>query len=263
MLRLHSRLAERSAELQLGVVEDVTLATLAEFRSLSGGSSGEAGVSTVVTPVRSWAGSADGIPSEPDLEFKGAGAGNSNPSPPGNRTLYRFDNAHPPVGGKIKAALDQQRTRLAPRQSTGGIESLTSTPGASAGRSPSLSAAALSAPPATNKTNAADQPAQREPLAFPLPNQRPTPTTPSSAKSEYAIQPIPRSFLLPAAPNRWPGRLCLLAGALFIAGQSWLLWSFLRGEALGVAGGILASAWAFAMALYLIARYCDEDLERQ
>jgi hypothetical protein len=80
--------------------------------------------------------------------------------------------------------------------------------------------------------------------------------------SEFALRPVPRSFLFPRRTNRWPGRLCLLAGGLFISGQSLLIYSFLRSEPLGVAAGILASAGAFALALYMIARYCDEDLER-
>jgi hypothetical protein len=80
--------------------------------------------------------------------------------------------------------------------------------------------------------------------------------------SEFSLRPVPRSFLFPRRTNRWPGRLCLLSGGLFISGQCLLLYSFLRAEALGVATGILASAGAFALALYMIARYCDEELER-
>lgn len=78
-------------------------------------------------------------------------------------------------------------------------------------------------------------------------------------RTRRKVAPVPRTFLFLRANNPWPARWTFLASALFLAGQSWLLWSSLRGWAWGVAGGVLSSTWAFAMALYVIAQYCDED----
>lgn len=245
------QIAEAAAELQLGLVEDVTLATLEEFQALSV-SSGEGTVSTVSAPAvtRLAANRAGAFPRE-------RRSGTSTPpaaltSLPADQPLYRFDAAHPPVGGRTKSAIDQQRAKLGESQRSGSQPAV---------RSPLAAPAVL---PAGAESASPEQPPRRtsEPLVSLIPAAAPATVATPASDSEFAIRRVPRSFLLPRSTNRWPGRLCLLSGSLFIAGQSWLLWSFLRGETLGVAGGILATAWSFAMALYIIARYCDEDLEQ-
>ncbi|MFN9768586.1 MAG: hypothetical protein ACK56J_05875 [Planctomycetota bacterium] len=268
------QIAEAAAEMQTGVVDDVRLSTLAEFEILSSRAVGgnTATIPATSTPRRSIANreaspaSRKSGPSEPP---------GSITSLPADTPLYRFDAAHPPVGGRTQAAIEQQRARYAPASVALPLSSLnrsakqagdTSAAGSSAA---GVSAAGVSAlrqdndvPTIPDRTAArgASPTSGKSPEhpSLPPPGER----VPPSPSSEFAIRRVPRSFLLPRSTNRWPGRLCLLSGALFITGQCWLLWSFLRGEAPGVAGGILASAWAFAMALYVIARYCDEDAEQ-
>lgn len=193
----------------------------------------------------------------------------AKPSFPPQQTLYRFDSAHPPVGGRTQAAMKTQQVK----HSAPAVEVKTTT----------------ATDPAPPRITPVDEIPRAEPdtLLFPnvqtesatkrLPEKdfallrelaefsesKPKKTEPQPASpSEFTLRPVPRSFLFPRRTNRWPGRLCLLAGGLFISGQSLLIYSFLRVEPLGVAAGILASAGAFALSLYMISRYCDEELER-
>jgi len=183
--------------------------------------------------------------------------------------VYRFDSAHPPVGGRTQSAikLQQEKHSATPTLSNAANASEPS---------PSRMTRVEELPPPAPETIRFPQ-VQTEPAAKKLPEKdfallrelaefsepKPKKVEPQPAPlSEFALRPVPRSFLFPRRTNRWPGRLCLLAGGLFISGQSLLIYSFLRLEPLGVAAGILASAGAFALALYMIARYCDEELER-
>jgi hypothetical protein len=186
------------------------------------------------------------------------------PQPP----LYRFDSAHPPVGGRTQAAMKLQQGK----QSSAAVESQAAVTGpkppnvATVQEQPVSAAETIRFPqvqaePATRKLPEKDFALLRELAEFSEPKPRAVEPQPAPL-SEFALRPVPRSFLFPRRTNRWPGRLCLLAGGLFISGQSLLIYSFLRSEPLGVAAGILASAGAFALALYMIARYCDEELER-
>jgi hypothetical protein len=186
------------------------------------------------------------------------------PRPP----LYRFDSAHPPVGGRTQAAMKLQQGK----QSSVAVESQAAVTGpkppnvATVQEQPVSAAETIRFPqvqaePATRKLPEKDFALLRELAEFSEPKPRAVEPQPAPL-SEFALRPVPRSFLFPRRTNRWPGRLCLLAGGLFISGQSLLIYSFLRSEPLGVAAGILASAGAFALALYMIARYCDEELER-
>lgn len=186
------------------------------------------------------------------------------PQPP----LYRFDSAHPPVGGRTQAAMKLQQGK----QSSAAVESHAAVTGpkppnvTKVEEQPVSAAETIRFPqvqtePATRKLPEKDFALLRELAEFSEPKPRAVEPQPAPL-SEFALRPVPRSFLFPRRTNRWPGRLCLLAGGLFISGQSLLIYSFLRSEPLGVAAGILASAGAFALALYMIARYCDEELER-
>ncbi|MFM7115995.1 MAG: hypothetical protein ACKO0N_05110 [Planctomycetota bacterium] len=183
--------------------------------------------------------------------------------------LYRFDSAHPPVGGRTAAAMKIQQVK----HSAAAVEPKTP---AATEPAPPIAAPVVELPrsaaetlpfpqvqtaQATRRLPEKDFALLRELAEFS--ESKPKQAEPQPAPhSEFALRPVPRSFLFPRRTNRWPGRLCLLAGGLFISGQSLLIYSFLRVEPLGVAAGILASAGAFALTLYMIARYCDEELER-
>lgn len=189
---------------------------------------------------------------------------------PSQQPLYRFDLAHPPVGGRTQAAIDLQKSRI-PAPAAASTQ-------AAAGNGPKQQLEQQSRKEETRRADSSSlSQAQPQPAVNKLPEQEfallkelasfadaKTKKTEAAAAplSEFSLRPVPRSFLFPRRTNRWPGRLCLLSGGLFISGQCLLLYSFLRAEALGVATGILASAGAFALALYMIARYCDEELER-
>lgn len=184
---------------------------------------------------------------------------------PGNQPLFRFDAAHPPVGGRTEAALELQRKRSS--IATPSFRTQTAAQAASVPAPSSIESASRAVPMASERgrieSGAIEELIRVRELAnFPQASPAQPVTPPSGSASEYAIRRVPRSFLFPRRTNRWPGRLCLFAGGLFISGQSLLLTSFLRSESLGVAAGVLASATAFALALYVIARYCDEELER-
>lgn len=250
------QIAEAAAELQLGLVEDVTLSTLEEFQTLSFRSAeGPEGAGAAPAATRL-------ATQRPDSFNRSRRSGSPTPpaaltSLPADQPLFRFDSAHPPVGGRTKTAIDQQRAKFNENQRT--VRPLVVSSGAV-----SSPATAPAASPASAAGAGSELPPNRasESLASSFKAAAPANVAAPASDSEFAIRRVPRSFLLPRSNNRWPGRLCLLSGSLFIAGQSWLLWSFLRGESWGVAGGILATAWSFAMALYIIARYCDEDLEQ-
>ena len=267
------QIAEASAELQLGLVEDVRLSTLAEFEVLaSSASDGSIGLLAAAACSQSKVDRRD-----PSNRVRNSG-GTKRPAPltqlPADQPLYRFDAAHPPVGGRTKAAIDQQQARYStgpqagtpsaakpavnlPSKQVAQIGLVENSRGESASSSFSLQSDSIASSSSALQTSV--------PFVPKATTERPNGPGPGAdaAAAEFAIRRVPKSFLLPRATNRWPGRLCLLSGSLFIAGQCWLLWSFLRGEALGVAGGILVTAASFAMALYIIARYCDEDLEQQ
>jgi hypothetical protein len=192
----------------------------------------------------------------------------AKPSFSPQQPLYRFDSAHPPVGGRTQAAMKTQQVKhSAPAveiKTTAATESASrATPVEERPRSEleTLPIPKVQTESATKQLPEKDFALLRELAEFS--ESKPKQAEPQPAPhSEFALRPVPRSFLFPRRTNRWPGRLCLLAGGLFISGQSLLIYSFLRVEPLGVAAGILASAGAFALTLYMIARYCDEELER-
>lgn len=192
----------------------------------------------------------------------------AKPSFSPQQPLYRFDSAHPPVGGRTQAAMKIQQVK----HSAPAVEIKTTAATESAPRvtpveerprpePETLPFPKVQTESATKRLPEKDFALLRELAEFPEPKPKKAEPQPAPL-SEFALRPVPRSFLFPRRTNRWPGRLCLLAGGLFISGQSLLIYSFLRVEPLGVAAGILASAGAFALALYMIARYCDEELER-
>lgn len=192
------------------------------------------------------------------------------PDFPSQQPLYRFDSAHPPVGGRTQAAIDLQKSRVVAHAeavshaiAASGLKQQDAT---ETGKEEALAVDSIPLSPirpASLVNNLAEQDLAllRELAGFAETNTKKEEAA-ATPLSEYSLRPVPRSFLFPRRTNRWPGRLCLLSGALFISGQCLLLYSFLRSEALGVATGILSSAVAFALALYMIARYCDEELER-
>lgn len=193
----------------------------------------------------------------------------AKPSYSPQQPLYRFDSAHPPVGARTQAAMKTQQVRHS--DPVVEIKTTTATEPAPL-RATRVEKRPLSEPDTlafpkvqtesvTSRLPEKDLALLRELAEFPEPKPKTTEPQPAPL-SEFALRSVPRSFLFPRRTNRWPGRLCLLAGGLFISGQSLLIYSFLRVEPLGVAAGILASAGAFALALYMIARYCDEELER-
>ncbi len=311
--------AEISAELQLGIADDLAaggfgLEQMAELQALSLAASAESlddGGLLTTSAIRRSAVSSErmagasrytDLPRGGDLsrgdEREGisrqenrVGRSRENSDSqrrsklPGDEPLFRFDQAHPPVGGRTKAAIELQRNRssVSPRSGSrqAGETPTTAPQVGNLAREPVVRSApvdrsAVEKFPAAPIIKVSGQSAFTEqavgkaqtgeaPPVVSAPGLRKADVQPAeraSAPSEFAIRRVPRSFLLPRSVNRLPGRLCLLSGSLFLAGQSWLLWSFLKSEALGVAGGVLSSAAAFALALYVISRYCDEDLER-
>ncbi len=294
--------AKTSAELQVGIADDLAAGwsgwgQLGELPSLSlasvSASSDESGMVATTVPLRTasdgqqrvkqggegWQRS--GRPREEALTGSPSSQSGQNSDSvrltplPANQPLYRFDQAHPPVGGRTKAAMELQRNRSSVSPRSGSANS--GATARAAFKRTSLEQpetapvnSAYAGPVPKERFSAQDTTLEAAPI---VPSPLPGPakgevqtevriSEQAGQPSEFAIRRVPRSFLLPRTVNRLPGRLCLLSGSLFLAGQSWLLWSFLKTEVLGVAGGILASAVAFALALYVISRYCDEDLER-